>query len=417
MMNRPHWFFASFGILGLAAIAVSGPNQSTKPAPNPKRVVNFNRDVKPILSDHCFKCHGPAAKDVAGGLRLDVRESAVKDMGGYFDIKPGDPKNSFLLEKIKHENPKKIMPPVDSGVKPLTKEQIETLTLWIEQGAKYEKHWALMPAKMPSLPKVVNKAWAKNDVDLFILERLENAGLPAEEEADRYTLVRRVALTLTGLPPKPSEIAAFVDDKSPNAYAAMVDRFLASKKYGENQARSWLDAVRYGDTHGLHLDNERAIYPYRDWVVRAFNDDLGFNDFALWQLAGDLLPNPTQDQLVATGYVRMNPTSGEGGAIEEEFLARNTFDRVDTTGTVFLGMSIACARCHDHKYDPVSQKDYYGLYAYFNSTKDSALDANALNHEPTVLAPSPEQTAAKKVLETEMKKLTAKVDVSAAATR
>lgn len=347
--------------------------------------INFNRDVKPILSEHCFKCHGPDAETVFGDLRLDKFELATKHA-----IVPGKPEKSILLERINADKDMQ-MPPIDSGVPALTAAHKDILRRWIAAGAKYEEHWSFVPPAKPALPAVSDPKWVKNPIDRFVLNQLDKAGMKPEPEADRATLAMRAAITLTGLPPRPDQIAAFENDKRPNAYERFVDELLASPSYGEHQARYWLDAVRYGDTHGLHLDNERMIYPYRDWVVRALNQDLSFDKFTLWQLAGDMLPNPTVDQMIATGYVRMNPTTAEGGAIEEEFLAKNTFDRVDTTSTVFLGLTVACARCHDHKYDPIKQKEYYGLFAFFNSTTDAPMDGNALNPAPVVKAPTPEQ--------------------------
>jgi hypothetical protein len=285
------------------------------------------------------------------------------------------------------------MPPADSGIAPLTTDELEVLRQWVREGAKYEAHWAFTPPQSPAPPPVSEPDWCRNELDRFVLAGLDRAGLAPEPEADLLTLGRRAALTLTGLPLTPDEADALLADTRPGAYERLVDRLLASPRYGEHQARYWLDAVRYGDTHGLHLDNERLAWPYRDWVVRALNEDLPFDQFTVWQLAGDMLPEPTLDQRVASGYIRMNPTTNEGGAIVEEFLAKNTFDRVDTTSTVFLGVTMACARCHDHKYDPFTQRDYFRLFAYFNSTAESALDGNLLAPEPTVLAPGPELAA------------------------
>lgn len=374
--------------IGLSTSAVQAKKKAVVPAP--ARIVDYNRDVRPILSEHCFKCHGPDGKEVKGDLRLSDHTDATKNRDGYFVIKPGSAKSSELIGRVK-KGADAPMPPKDSGMMPLTPEQVETLRLWIDQGAKYEKHWAFVPPKMPTLPVVANKQFIKNSIDNFIAEKLEKKGLKPEKEADSATLLRRASLTLTGLLPTPEEVKQLQDDKQPGAYERAVDRLLASERYGEHEARYWLDAVRYGDTHGLHLDNERSIYPYRDWVVRAFNQDLSFDKFTLWQMAGDLMPNPTTDMMIATGYVRMNPTTSEGGAIEEEFLVKNTFDRVDTMSTVFLGMTAGCAKCHDHKYDPISTKNYYELFAFFNSTKDAPLDGNALNPEPSMPAPTPEE--------------------------
>jgi hypothetical protein len=356
--------------------------------------IDFNKDIRPILSENCFKCHGPDAKFVKGDLRLSDEKDAKKDRDGEFAILPGNAKESLIIERALSKEKFAQMPPPDSGLPRLTAGQIKLLSDWINQGGKYEKHWALVPPKSTEPPVVKNQKWVRNDIDRFVAAKLEEKGLKPAPEADRATLLRRASLTLTGLPPTTEELNIFLNDAQPDAYEKAVDRLLASQRYGENQARYWLDAVRYGDTHGLHLDNERSVYPYRDWVVNAFNKDLSFDKFTLWQLAGDMLPNPTREMKVATGYVRMNPTTAEGGAIEEEFLVKNTFDRVDTTSTVFLGLTVGCAKCHDHKYDPISQKDYYGLFAFFNSTKDAPLDSNDLVPPPVIADPTPEQETA-----------------------
>ncbi len=373
----------------LAGIATEGLALQSDESLDSPRKVDFNRDVRPILSEHCFRCHGPDAAAVAAGLRLDKQDTATADRGGYKAIEPGKPDDSKVIQRITHEVEELRMPPPSSGMAPLTEEQVETLRLWIESGAEYKAHWAFVAPGETEWPEVSDRDWPRRPLDNFVLAGLDSAGLTPAKQADKYTLIRRASLALTGLPPTPEEIEAFLSDPAADAYEKVVDRLLASPRYGEHMARYWLDAVRYGDTHGLHLDNERSIWPYRDWVVRALNDDLPFDDFALWQVAGDLLPNPTTEQLIATGFVRMNPTTAEGGAIEEEFLVKNTFDRVDTFSTVFLGLTNACAKCHDHKYDPITQKEYYGLYAYFNSTTDAPLDGNALAPPPVIRAATP----------------------------
>ena len=367
-------------------LATGGVQAKKKPVATIK-AIDYNRDVRPILSDHCFKCHGPDGKEVKGDLRLSDAKDATRSRDGIFAINPGKASSSLLMRRVKvgSDDP---MPPRDSGMPPLSSEQVTILKSWIDQGAKYEKHWAFVAPKMPTIPIAPKKAEIRNPIDNFIVEKLERKGLKQEKEADAATLLRRASLTLTGLLPTPEEIQDLEKDTKPGRYERSIDRLLASERYGEHQARYWLDAVRYGDTHGLHLDNERAIYPYRDWVVRAFNQDMPFDKFTMWQVAGDLMPNPTLDMKIATGYVRMNPTTSEGGAIEDEVLVRNTFDRVDTMSTVFLGMSVGCAKCHDHKFDPIPTKSYYQLYAFFNSTKDAPLDGNLLNPEPTILAPT-----------------------------
>lgn len=372
-------------------------------------MVSFNRDIRPILSENCFACHGPAAKEAKAGLRLDDFASATKERGGYRVITPGNPEKSSIFSRLVHADAGMLMPPPDSGKK-VTPEQIEKLKQWIKQGAKYEIHWAFIAPKMPDVPAPKNAAWVKNDIDRFVLAELERRNLAPEAQTSKAQLLRRASLTLTGLQPTLSELNEFFNDKSPKAYENAVDRMLASPRYGEHQARFWLDAVRYGDTHGLHLDNERAIYPYRDWVIRAMNEDLPYDKFTLWQLAGDLLPNPTTQMKVATGYIRMNPTTSEGGAIEAEFLAKNTFDRVDTTSTVFLGLTVACARCHDHKYDPISHEDYFRMYAFFNSTKENPFDGNLLVPGPAIKAPHPSEERALKSRLAGLDKLSGQVE-------
>lgn len=386
----------SCAFLGYSVLATGGqanPKKTASPKSEKRKKIEFNRDVRPILAEHCFTCHGAdkEANKRTGNMRLDSFEGATADRGGYRAIVPGDPEKSILLSRVTADIPEMRMPPVDSDAKPLTTEEKAILKQWIAEGAGYEKHWAFIPPRMPEIPKVSNPAWVKNDIDRFIMAGLDAAKLKPAPQADRVTQIRRVTLTLTGLPPTPAEVNAFLADSHPDAYDRVVDRLLASPRYGENQARFWLDAVRYADTHGLHIDNERAVYPYRDWVIRAYNEDLPFDKFALWQLAGDMLPKPTIEQLIATGYIRMNPTTNEGGVIEAEFLAKNTMDRVDTTATVFLGVTMGCAKCHDHKYDPISAKEYYGMYAFFNSTVDTPLDGNARLHAPVMKAPTPEQ--------------------------
>ncbi|AIE83816.1 DUF1553 domain-containing protein [Fimbriimonas ginsengisoli] len=402
-----------FLVLSLAALGYASVGGQSPKAAGDK--VNFGRDVKPILSEHCFKCHGPDVATAAAGLRFDSFEGATKVLRQGAAIVPGDPGRSRMIKRVSNPDPEMRMPPSDSGMKPLTPQQIEILRTWISQGARYEKHWSFVPPKMPAIPAVSNPKWCRNLVDQFVLAKLDQAGMKPEPEADKDTLAMRAAQTLTGLPPTPREMEAFRRDTKPGAYERLVDRLLAKPEYGEHQARYWLDAVRYGDTHGLQLDNERSVFPYRDWVVRAFNRDLPFDKFTEWQLAGDLLPKPTTEQLVATGYVRMNLTSNEGGAIAEEFLARNTFDRVDTTSTVFLGMTIGCAKCHDHKYDPIRQADYYGLYAFFNSTQDDPLDGNISLPPPVTRASTPVQEAELDSMSTKLRQLERDVDLSSAA--
>ncbi|SVC59893.1 uncharacterized protein METZ01_LOCUS312747, partial [marine metagenome] len=302
--------------------------------------VDFAREVLPVLSNKCFVCHGPDAKkkDI---LRLDSHAGATRDLGGYRAIDSDSPKDSEILARIHDADDP--MPP-KKAEKKLTEVERDVLSRWVKQGGDYAKHWAFVK---PERSKVEGNA-----VDFFVGAKLKAKGVSFAPEAERATLARRAALTLTGLPPEPKQLDAYIKDKRGDAYERFVDDMLSNDRFGEHQARYWLDAVRYGDTHGLHLDNKRGIYPYRDWVVRAFNDNLPLDDFLTWQLAGDLLPEPTLAQRVATGFVRMNPTTAEGGAIPAEFQAKNNFDRVENLGTSLLGLSLVCARCHTHKYDP-----------------------------------------------------------------
>jgi hypothetical protein len=348
--------------------------------------VDFAREVLPILSNKCFVCHGPDSSD-EGQLRLDTHEAATQIRGGYKAINPKSPEQSELLARINSvEEP---MPPADAE-KQLTSIERDVLSRWVRQGGKYAMHWSFVPPEKTT--PVIIEGSIRNEVDAFLLTKMKGRGVAFAPEADQRVLARRVALTLTGLPPEPDQLNQFLNDDSGDAYAKFVDELLKSPRYGEHQARYWLDAVRYGDTHGLHLDNRRGIYPYRDWVVFALNANLPLDEFITWQLAGDLLPDPSIDQLVATGYVRLNPTTGEGGAIPAEFQMKNNFDRVETLGTVFLGMSLTCARCHTHKYDPIPQTEYYRLLAFFNSTAEPSMDGNKYEYGPTVKAPN-DQTA------------------------
>ena len=340
--------------------------------------VDFAREVLPILSNKCFVCHGPDGEEKKV-LRLDSFKEATRDLGGYTAINPKQPNESELL--IRLHDKEEPMPP-RKAEKQLTAAEREILTRWVKGGGKYARHWAFVP------PKKLRPDWTGNAVDVFVGRQLKQRKIEFSPEADKATLARRAALVLTGLPPELSQLQKFLADKKPGAYERLVDALLASPRYGEHQARYWLDAVRYGDTHGLHLDNRRGIFPYRDWVVQAFNSNQPLDEFLTWQLAGDLLPKPTLAQLVATGFVRMNPSTAEGGAISAEFQAKNNFDRVETLGTALLGMSLTCARCHTHKFDPIPQVEYYRMLAFFNSTAESSMDGNKYEYGPTVKAPA-----------------------------
>jgi hypothetical protein len=353
--------------------------------------VQFNRDIRPILSENCVKCHGPGVRK--GNLRLDLRDSAFAPAeSGKTALVPGDLAKSELWQRVSTKEAEDLMPPRKSGKK-LTPREVALLRRWIEQGAQWQGHWAFLPLEKPAAAKPRNTGWARTSIDGYILERLEEEGLKPSPEADRPTLARRLTLDLTGLPPTPAEVEAFVKDSSPDAVEKLVDRLLASPRYGEHMTRFWLDLARYGDTHGLHLDNYREMWPFREWVIRAFNDNVPFDRFVTEQLAGDLLPNATLDQQVASGFNRCHVTTSEGGSIEEEVYCRNVFDRTETFAQVFLALTFTCARCHDHKFDPVTQKEYYQLFAFFNSMDGQEMDGNKKDPAPVIKVPNPTQAS------------------------
>jgi hypothetical protein len=356
----------------------------------PKPALTFNKDIRPILSDTCFPCHGFDAGKRKAELRLDTPEGATAGHKDRQAIKPGSLEESELWRRVNSSDPKLKMPPPDSR-KELKPEQLARLRQWILEGAVYQKHWAFEPPVRPEPPGVKETAWPRNDVDRFILAKLEDKQLGPSPEGTKETLVRRVTLALTGLPPTLAEVDAFLADCQPDAYQKLVERLLSSPHYGEQMARYWLDVARYGDTHGLHLDNERSLWPYRDWVVEAFNRNVPFDQFTVWQLAGDLLPNPTREQLVASGFNRCNVSTSEGGAIDEEFQVRYAVDRVETTSTVWMGLTMGCAVCHDHKLDPITQKEFYQVFSIFNNISEKAMDGNALLPPPSLPLPTPEQ--------------------------
>jgi hypothetical protein len=354
--------------------------------------LDFGRDIRPILSNACFKCHGFDDKTRQANLRLDTLEGATAKLeSGAIAVVPGKLTESELVRRITSTDAGEKMPPEGSG-KSLTPRDIELLTKWIEQGAEFQPHWSFIAPVRSALPELKQHAAAvQSPIDNFILARLEKEGLAPSPKADKVTLIRRVTLDLTGLPPTPQEVDEFVADNTPEALEKVVDRLLKSPRYGEHMARYWLDAARYGDTHGLHLDNERSMWPYRDWVVRAFNENMPFDRFTVEQLAGDMLTSPTLDQLVGSGFNRCNVTTSEGGSIDEEVRVRYAVDRTETMSTVFLGLTLGCAVCHTHKFDPVTQKEFYQLYAFFNSAADAAMDGNALSPPPIKKLATPEQ--------------------------
>jgi len=347
----------------------------------PAGKVEFNRDVRPILSGNCFFCHGPDEKKREAKLRLDVRESALADHDGSRAIVPGQPDQSELLARVLSHDKDDAMPPPKTKRPPLSADQIATLRKWIAQGAEYENHWSFLPLRREPPPQVKNKAWLKNPIDQFILARLEAEGIAPSPEADAATLCRRLYLDLIGLLPSPEETRAFVESstKLPKGQASglnqpavehLVDQLLASPHYGERWGRHWLDQARYADSNGYTIDSERAMWPYRDWVIKALNDDMPFNRFTIEQLAGDLLPNPTKSQIIATAFHRNTLINEEGGADKEQFRNEAVVDRVNTTGVVWLGLTVGCAQCHSHKFDPISHREYYEMFAFFNQGTD-----------------------------------------------
>jgi hypothetical protein len=351
--------------------------------------VDFNREIRPILSDTCFACHGPDENQRKAKLRFDTKEGAFAKAGV---IVPGKSAESRLVKRITAKDPNAVMPPPESGHK-LTDKQIELLKHWIDEGARWNEHWAYQTPKRPDVPQVANKGWVRNPIDAFVLARLEKEGVGPSPEADRATLIRRVFLDLTGLPPAPADIDAFVADKSPDAYEKVVDRLLASPRYGEKMAMHWLDIARYADTHGYHIDSHREMWPWRDWVINAYNQNKPFDQFTIEQLAGDLLPDATTEQKIASAFNRNHMINFEGGAIPEEYLNEYIVDRVETTSVAWMGMTMGCARCHSHKFDPISQKEFYQFYAFFNTVPEKGLDGQRGNAMPLLPLPTDPQKA------------------------
>ena len=350
--------------------------------------LRFDRDIRPILAENCLSCHGPGKQEA--GLRLDTAAGSTASLdSGMRGIVPGEPAASELLARIRSTDADTQMPPPHSR-KTLSDEEKQRLEQWIAAGAPYEQHWSFRPLERPAVP-VAPASGTLHPVDAFLAVPLAAAGLPVNPAADRATLIRRLSFTLTGLPPTPAEVDAFLTDPAPDAYEKLVERLLSSPRHGEEMARHWLDVARYGDTHGLHLDNERKMWAYRDWVVKAFNDNLPFDQFTVGQIAGDLLPDATRDQQTATGFCRANVTTGEGGSIDQESLFRYAVDRTATMTQAWLGLTGQCAVCHDHKFDPLSQREFYALYSFFNSAADPGNDGNTSTTAPALPLPTPEQ--------------------------
>ncbi|MBI1247004.1 DUF1553 domain-containing protein [bacterium] len=377
----------------LALILLIGWSQLVPRSTHAESPVDFNRDIRPIFAGKCFACHGPDESKREADLRLDLRDEAI-DAGA---IVPGSLDDSSLIERILSDDPEERMPPPHTNDS-LTKEQKELFQRWIKTGAPYAKHWAFVRPEKPELPEVSDSKWAASPIDRFILARLDEAGLQPSPEADRYTLVRRVYLDLIGLPPTPEEADAFVNDQDPQAYEKLVDRLLASPQYGERWARDWLDLARYSDTNGYEKDRPRSIWPYRDWVIKAINDDMPFDQFTIEQIAGDMLPEATQSQKIATGFHRNSMLNEEGGIDPLEYRFYAMVDRTATTGTVWLGLTIGCAQCHSHKYDPITHTDYYSFMALLNNAD-----------EPDLFVKTPEVTQRREELLAKIHEMEAKL--------
>ncbi|MDQ2899461.1 MAG: DUF1553 domain-containing protein [Acidobacteriota bacterium] len=386
---KPRSFFCFF------AAALVCPS-ATQAAP-----IDFDRDIRPIFSDNCFSCHGPDEKRRMANLRLDLKDDALAKV-----IVAGDSSKSKLFQRISAPTKGRRMPP-PSATTTLSEKQVDLVRQWIDQGAKWDMHWAYVAPKRPVVPHVEHDPtgnWPRNPIDNFILARLESEKLQPSAAADKATLLRRVTFDLTGLPPTPAEVDAFLADKSPDAYEKRVDRLLASPRYGERMAMHWLDLARYADTHGYHIDSQRDMWHWRDWVIDAFNHNMPFDEFTVDQLAGDLLPNPTLQQRIATGFNRNHMINFEGGAIPEEYQTEYVVDRVEATSVVWMGTTMGCARCHDHKYDPIKQKDFYRFFAFFNTVPEKGLDGRRGNAEPLLQLPSPVQ-------QHQMEELTREIEV------
>ncbi|MCC6793724.1 MAG: DUF1553 domain-containing protein [Candidatus Hydrogenedentes bacterium] len=393
-------------------LKAAAPPGAAAPDPNaPKKVASltYNRFIHPILADNCFTCHGPDKNARKGDLRLDVREAALETHEGRAAIVPGNSGASELVRRITSSKADDLMPPTNSG-HALKPEQIAALTKWIDDGAEYEPHWSYLPVVRPEVPSTSSDAWSKNPVDRFVLANLDVHGLKPSPEADRITLIRRASLDLIGLPPTPDEVDAFVNDTAPDAYEKLIDRLLASPQYGERMAVSWLDWVRYADTNGYHGDEPRIVWPYRDYVIKAFNENMPFDRFTIEQLAGDLLPNATREQKIASGYNRLNQLTAEGGAQAAEYVQKYMADRIRTTTSVWMGSTFGCAECHDHKFDPTTMKDFYSLGAFFADVNEKGVYTAGGPWDPTLPLPDEAQAAEQSTLESSIASLEQSLD-------
>ena len=379
-----------------AALWLALPAVCLSPGAPADEGIDFNRDIRPILSNNCFACHGPDDKKRKANLRLDSRDEAIGEReGGHHAIAPGSVESSALIGRVTAADPGERMPPPETKKK-LTQREISLLKSWIAGGAEYQPHWAFLPVKRPEWPKVKGRVWPRNGMDHFILYALEQANLTPSAEASRRTLIRRAYLDLIGLLPAPRRVDRFVQDERPDAFERVVDELLQSPHYGERWGRHWLDQARYADSDGYAIDGDRSIWPFRDWVIKALNEDMPFDQFTIEQLAGDFLSQPTRSQLVATGFHRNTLVNTEGGTDREQFRNEAVVDRVNTTGSVWLGLSVGCAQCHTHKFDPITHREYYQLFAFFNSGEDQN------RHDPQISLPTEED-------ETELQRLDARI--------
>lgn len=383
-----------FTLVFLTAVALGCdsrlPDEVAEATHNLPEVIDFNFHVRPILSDRCFQCHGFDENARKANLRLDAEEAAkaVIAESGNIPIVPSNPHKSAVVERILNQDPELVMPPKESKLE-LSAEEKAILIKWIEQGANWKEHWAYIVPEKAELPQVKNQTWPKNEIDFFVLKKLESLGLQPSEEAARETLIRRLSFDLTGLPPTPEAVEQYKQDQSTNAYEKLVDRLLSSRHFGERWAWEWLDVARYADTNGYQGDPTRIMWPWRDWVVKAFNDNMPFDEFTIKQIAGDLLPNASRTDILATAFNRNHPFNGEGGKIPEEVRVQNVFDRVETVGTAWMALTLNCSRCHDHKFDAISQKEYYQLFDYFNQTSETGKGSSGTI--PPVVDVSPEE--------------------------
>ncbi|MEK9516909.1 MAG: DUF1549 domain-containing protein, partial [Flavobacteriaceae bacterium] len=384
---------AVFGLVGfLLSCSVEIPDEIVNQYSSLPENIDFNYHVKPILSDRCYQCHGPDDKTRKAGLRLDVESIAFSKLeSGKRAFSPGSLYKSESVQRILHQDPDIVMPPPEANL-PLTNREKAIIFKWIEQGAEWKEHWAFLAPKKQE-PKTDNIT-LQNPIDQFIKKRLDQDGLDFSPKASKTTLARRIFLDLTGLPPSIEELDTFLNDKSDKAYENLVDQLLDTEAYAERLTLDWLDLSRYADSHGLHADGIRTMWPWRDWILKAFKENMPYDQFVTWQLAGDLLPNATQEQILATAFNRNSPMTAEGGVIDEEWRLHYVFDRTETLSTAFLGLTVACAKCHDHKFDPISQKDYFQLTAFFNNIRELGMTGDDGEFGP-LLPLSNEETQAK----------------------